>query len=71
MTEALRTSREIDGQGRTVRELFSGRKYAIHGRSPFELVGRIGVHSESVRTQVREVVPGGSPPVEVRPEGYF
>lgn len=29
MTPVLRPSREIDGKGRTVRELLAGRKYAI------------------------------------------
>ena len=29
MTESTRVSREIDGKGRTVRELLAGRKYSI------------------------------------------
>jgi hypothetical protein len=48
-------------------------EFLLHEEVPFDLVERIGVHSEAMRTNVTGALRGSShrPAIEVRPEWYF
>jgi hypothetical protein len=48
-------------------------EFLVHGRFPFDLFERVGVHSAAVQARAAAALAGTrhQPPIEVRPEWYF
>jgi hypothetical protein len=48
-------------------------EFLVHGRFPWSLVSRIGVHSMSVRTKVDAILTSvhHAPKIEIKPDWYF
>ena len=48
-------------------------EFLIESTFPWELVTRVGVHSNGIRNQVQQIIQpsGHQPPVEIKPDWYY